>query len=516
MEECMSKLLFKCHDGWTESAIWDTLAELYHVAHNDLGLSLFPNQILEVSDEGMLDAYASMGLPHLYPHWSFGKSAQQNKRRMTQGQMGLAYELIMPTDPSLMYCLSSNSMATTATVIAHAGIGHNTVFKNNHLYRTHTDARGLPGYCEQAKRMVLDFEARYGADAVEQVLDVAHALMVPCGIHRTGKPRVFDAAKESARIADYMRNLERTHDPLIAGTIDKVAERMRERPDILESGIVLPQENILWFVAEFSPKLKSWQRELLRMVSTIAQQCHYPGSQVKILHEGSAMFYEEYTLRKLYENGLLDDGTWMEIMHLNQGVLYQGRSAVDKDGNPTRLVADHNPYTFGLAMFRDIVRICGPRDDADRAFFDKAINMDGPTPEDKANFKFAGSGNWREVLKEACADYDDASFIRQFLSPKVIRDFGLFTVRDEGDHYLVTNIHDRDGYDAVREALAERHSFDGKFPLIQITGVDLEGSRELQLEYKMRQGMRLDAEDKEMTTMMLEDLWGYKVLLATK
>jgi stage V sporulation protein R len=511
----MSKPLFACHDGWTESVIWDTLTELYKVADKDLGLSLFPNQILGVSDEGMLDAYASMGLPHLYPHWSFGKSAQQNRRRMSQGQMGLAYELIMPTDPSLMYCLSSNSMATMATVIAHAGIGHNTVFKNNHLYRTHTDARGLPTYCEQAKRMVLDFEARYGAAAVEETLDVAHALMLPCGIHRKGPPRPFDAAQENARIADYMRNIERTHDPLIASTIDTIADRMRERPDIPESGIILPQENILWFMTEYSPKLNSWQRELLRMVSTIAQQCHYPGSQVKILHEGSAMFYEEYTLRKLYEDGLLDDGTWLEIMHLNEGVLYQAQCTVDKDGNPKRLVANHNPYTFGLAMFKDIVRICGPRDDADRAFFHKAIDMRGPTPEDREHFMFAGSGNWREVLKEACADYDDASFIRQFLSPKVIRDFKLFTARDEGDHYVVTHIHDRDGYDAVREAFAESHSFDGKFPLIQITGVDLEEDRELHLTYTPRQEMDLAEEDAEMVVMMLQDLWGYDVTLDT-
>lgn len=513
----MSELLFKVHDGWSQNAVWKSLEEMYRIAEVDLELSLFPNQIMLVNDEGMLEAYATQGLPHLYPHWSFGKSAQQLLRQLKSG-MPLAYELIMPTDPCIMYCLASNSMATTATVMAHAGIGHNHVYKNNFLYAEHTNARGLADYCRTARDMILDFEARFGKKEVEQILDAAHALQLPGGVYRRGKPQPFDPAKEKALIAEYMRNMERSYDATIAATVPSTAKGMFVRHEIPDKRIEFPQENILMFVAEHSPKLLSWQREVVKMVSTIAQQTSLPGVQVKILHEGAAMFCEEYVMRKLYDEGRLDDGTWLEVIHLNEGVLRQPKTIVDKEGNLRQLVARHNPYTFGRAMFRDIVRICGPRDDADRRFFAHAIDMSGPTPEDRKHFKsFAGSGDWRGILKDAMANYQDSTFIQQYLSPQVVRDLELAVYVDRGDHWEVTAIHNEDGFHQVRDALAMKHSFDGKVPRVEIVEADLlSEARQLKLEYTMHQGMRLEKEDKDLVTYHLMELWGYDVHIATK
>ena len=38
-----------------------------------LRLDVYPNQIEIISSEQMLDAYASVGMPLMYRHWSFGK-----------------------------------------------------------------------------------------------------------------------------------------------------------------------------------------------------------------------------------------------------------------------------------------------------------------------------------------------------------------------------------------------------------------------------------------------------------
>ncbi len=64
-------------------------------------LDTYPNQIEIISSEQMMDAYASVGMPLGYNHWSFGKqfvSVEQNYKR---GRMGLAYEIVINSNPCI-------------------------------------------------------------------------------------------------------------------------------------------------------------------------------------------------------------------------------------------------------------------------------------------------------------------------------------------------------------------------------------------------------------------------------
>src|SRR3546814_2008867 len=57
-----------------------------------------------------------------------------------------------------------------------------------------------------------------------------------------------------------------------------------------------------------------------------------------------------------------------------------------------------------------------------------------PTPEDREWFpELAGSGDWRGTLRYAWANYRDESFIRQYLSPALIRKMKLFVHADDGE-----------------------------------------------------------------------------------
>ncbi len=47
--------------------------------------------------------------------------------------MGLAYELVINSNPCISYLMEENTMAMQALVIAHACYGHNSFFKNNYL-----------------------------------------------------------------------------------------------------------------------------------------------------------------------------------------------------------------------------------------------------------------------------------------------------------------------------------------------------------------------------------------------
>ncbi|HUG62735.1 MAG TPA: SpoVR family protein, partial [Methylomirabilota bacterium] len=170
------RLLFTGAD-WT----FDTLARINdaveRVAVDELGLDTYPSRIEVITSEQMLDAYASIGMPLFYRHWSFGKHFVQNESAYRKGWQGLAYEIVINSDPCLVYIMEENTATTQAIVIAHAAYGHNHFFKNNYVFKQWTDAAGILDYLGFAKRYIEDCEARHGVEKVERFLDAAHALM---------------------------------------------------------------------------------------------------------------------------------------------------------------------------------------------------------------------------------------------------------------------------------------------------------------------------------------------------
>src|SRR5512133_2153067 len=186
-----------------EGADWDfrTLQRICdaceEVARTELGLDVYPNQIEVITAEQMLDAYSSIGMPLLYRHWSFGKRFAREENRYRRGMQGLAYELVINASPCVSYVMEENSMAMQTLVLAHAAFGHNHFFKNNYLFRQWTDAESIIDYLTYAKAYVAKCEDQHGIEAVESVLDGAHALM-HYGVHRVAsraKSRVVDPRK---------------------------------------------------------------------------------------------------------------------------------------------------------------------------------------------------------------------------------------------------------------------------------------------------------------------------------
>jgi spore cortex formation protein SpoVR/YcgB (stage V sporulation) len=158
-----------------------------------------------------------------------------------------------------------------------------------------------------------------------------------------------------------------------------------------------------------------------------------------------------------------------------------------------------NPYALGYAMMADIKRIC----------------ID-PTPEDREWFPaFAGNRDPYGTLIEAWAHYRDESFILQFLSPAVIRQFRLFRVHDDAaDPAMeVDAIHDESGYRAIRSALAQSYDLSRREPDIQVVDVDMTGDRMLVLRHAVQNGILLDEKTCQSVLREAQELWGYAVRL---
>ncbi|MCX7063909.1 MAG: SpoVR family protein, partial [Proteobacteria bacterium] len=119
---------------WTFELIRDYDREIGRLAA-EFRLDTYPNQIEVIRSDQMLDAYASIGMPLGYNHWSFGKHFVESQRSYQRGHMGLAYEIVINSNPCLVYIMEENSAMMQTLVIAHAGYGHSHFFKNNYVFK---------------------------------------------------------------------------------------------------------------------------------------------------------------------------------------------------------------------------------------------------------------------------------------------------------------------------------------------------------------------------------------------
>ncbi len=130
-----------------------------------------------------------------------------------RGAQGLAYEIVINSNPCIAYLMEDNTLMMQALVIAHASYGHNSFFKGNYLFRQSTEADGILDYLVFARRYVLECEERHGVAAVEDVLDSCHALM-RYGVDRYKRAGKLSLAKEKARAARRASDQERLFNDL--------------------------------------------------------------------------------------------------------------------------------------------------------------------------------------------------------------------------------------------------------------------------------------------------------------
>jgi stage V sporulation protein R len=156
-----------------------------------------------------------------------------------------------------------------------------------------------------------------------------------------------------------------------------------------------------------------------------------------------------------------------------------------------------NPYALGFAMYSDIKRIC-----------------EAPTDEDRYWFPDIAGRDWLETLDHAMRNFKDESFIGQYLSPRVMRNFRLFSiVDDEIDPTLeVSAIHDEAGYRSLREAMSRQYDLGSREPNIQVWSVNLRGDRSLMLRHTQHNERPLHDNAYEVLKHVAR-LWGFPVHL---
>ena len=489
--------MFKDSD-WTFDDLSRVYEEIEKIAVDELNLTYYPNQIEIISSEQMLDAYTSVGLPIMYNHWSFGKRFVQEYSKYRSGQMGLAYEIVINSDPCISYCMEENTMTMQTLVIAHAAFGHNFFFKNNYLFKDWTDAGSINAYLTFAKKYISECEEKYGEREVEKILNSCHALQSH-GVNRYKRPTKLSIHEE--------KSMQKEREHFVTKNVNHLWERLTkttgDKSDAEFTGY--DEENILYFMEKYSPVLEPWQREIVRIVRKTAQY-FYPQSQTKVMNEGTATYTHYYIMNRLYDKGLLSDGQIQEFLLSHTGVVNQPSFddvVIYKDSKTGEEKAYSrysgiNPYALGFDMFKDIERICK-----------------NPSEEEKVMFPDVAGKDFIEVFHDAVENYRDESFIRQFLSPALVKKWGLFVTDDDSDsdHYKVSSIQDDEGFEDIRNSLAETYTIANYTPDIKVTDVDWKGDRTLELTHTAYNNVEISKDDINDMIKHIYRLWGHNIVL---
>lgn len=447
------------------------------IAVDELKLDCYPNSLEICTADQMLDIY-SCGMPVSYRHWAYGKSYVKEEFKYRKGHSGLAYETVFNCNPCIAYLMEENSATMQALVIAHACYGHNSFFKGNYLFRQWTDAAAIIDYLVFARDYIAECESRYGADAVESILDSCHALKY-YGVDRYRRP-----GKLSKELAEQRKKEKHAAEQQEVNALWDHLIPKSETPE--EDPLMEPQENILYFIEKNAPNLKTWQREIIRICRKIAQY-FYPNYQTQVMNEGWASTCHYFIMTRLMEKGLLTEGSYLEFLHSHTGVV-----------NQQPMTRQFNPYWLGFNMFAEIKRICTE-----------------PAKEDGQYFPDLAGADWLKSWHYAMQNFRDESFITQYLSPAMVRRERMFMLDDDskGKEYGIARIQDERGFSDIRSALSDRYKLSHFFADIQIVDVDMAGNRKLYLRHTVHDGILLDDKTARETLLHLKNLWGYDALL---
>ena len=452
-----------------------------------------------ISSELMIDNSVFVGMPLMYSHWSFGKQKVQMYDQYIKGKMGIALEMIINSNPAVCYLSEDNSACEQLLVIAHAAVGHSHFFKNNHLFREWTDPESIIDYLVYARDYIRNCERKYGDELVEFILNAAHSLRHH-GIDKNKRPPKLNAEARAKRrkwrLDVEQENKSELHDDAKSKQKDEIADFIKgsilANPQLYDKNPDLPESNLLYYIEKNSPILTTWQREILRIVRTISQY-FYPQMQTKVMNEGFASFVHHTLMNDLYDAGYISEGYMLEFCHSHSDVL----NMPDWDNKYARGL---NPYKLGFEIFKDIQRMCT-----------------NPTEEDKEYFPELIGKNWVDIINDAVVNYRDESFIKQFLSPHLVRKLRLFVLsnfKDDDEHWLISAIQSTEDFETIRTILSNMNNTMLGIPNIEIWYHEqLRTDESLVLVHLSNDEDKLEHDKAEDTVTHIAQLWGRSVYL---
>ncbi len=437
-------------------------------------------QEFEICDHHEMIGYmAYSGMPSRYSHWSWGKSFEKQKTLYDYGVQGLPYEMVINSDPCIAYLMRDNSLLLHILTIAHV-YGHNDFFTNNFTFTSGTKAKyTIEMFKNHAHRIASYMEdPSIGVEAVEQTIEDAHALSHQCsrnlGIKKLSPEEQLRRAWEKAQPPE---------DPHW-----EIHPKREFTPPDLNRIPLEPDDDLLGFIAQYNPYMPEWKRDVLRIVEAESKY-FMPQIETKIMNEGWASYWHHRLMRALD----LPQGLHMEFIVRHNQVLRPFPGGL-------------NPYHLGFTVWNEIERRWN-EGDTGREYSDDRPKVDYSTlPENDTP--------GRKKIFEVRESDRDASFLRRFLTPDIMRELHLFQHEKRGKERIVTKVSDDESWQEVKETLIKGVGT-GSIPVIKVIDGDFGRNHTLYLKH-FHDGRDLLLEFAEQSLKHIGRLWEREVVLETQ
>lgn len=248
------------------------------------------------------------------------------------------------------------------TMVVAHCVGHSAIFKNNYMFKA-TD-RNMVFHAAERSNRIETYIAEYGIDKVEKIMDIAFAL----DRHIDPNKGVFrDRYEKPKTILVHNRH----------GEFDDINNKIKPSVEYEKVGHNFPphpEKDFLWFLANYA-KLEYWEKDILEIIREESYY-FYPQYQTKSLNEGAASYAHTEIMYRLN----LTPEEMFDFACTHEKVVQPGN-------NPFRM----NPYYLGMQILKDIEK----RYDRTKMF-------------------------------EICANENDISLIRNYLTEDLVKKLGLF------------------------------------------------------------------------------------------
>lgn len=310
----------------------------------DFGLDFYPT-IIEFCTYDEISELASYGgFPIRYPHWSFGMEYEEMSRGYEYGMHRIS-EMVVNTNPTVIYCLDSNPLVDNINVICHA-LGHNDFFKNNVFFRgTNTDM--MNKFANHGTR-IRKYMARWGKEKVTEFIDHVLRLDTLIDSSKQWRPkkmkklqlkdnRNFDYPERINVSNEYMEDWINTKD-FIGKQKDKIERKEAAYELEIFNG---PEKDIFGYIKDHAP-LKPWQQDIISML--YEESIYFaPQRLTKTINEGWASYVD---FKLMCGEGLVSAG---QKRHDTGIIQYAKHKAAVLGGQWSQ-----NPYKLGFELLMDI------------------------------------------------------------------------------------------------------------------------------------------------------------------
>ncbi|HEY0829287.1 MAG TPA: SpoVR family protein [Bacilli bacterium] len=457
-----------------------TIAEITEVAVG-FGLDFYPMRY-EICPSDIIYTFGAYGMPTRFNHWSFGKTFNRMKLQYDLG-LSKIYELVINSNPCYAFLLDGNSLIQNKLIVAHV-LAHCDFFKNNARF-SKTNINMVESMSATAER-IREYEHKYSVEAVEQFIDAALAIQehVDASLIKPymGDKRLSTEQLMKKKKEDRQHLGGHTSPGSTSGFTSGYEDLWKLEPDNKEGSSTYeetvlfpprPEKDLMWFIQEYAANLEEWQRDILTMLRD-EMLYFWPQMETKIMNEGWASYWHQRIMRELD----LSVVETIEYAKLNANVVQPSKQSL-------------NPYYLGLKIFEDIER-----------------RWDEPL-EEEIERHARNPGEGRSKIFEVREFESDTSFLRNYLTKKLVEDLDLYVFEKKGLEWKITD----KSWENTRDQLIYSR-VNGGFPYLVVRDGNYLNNGELLLQHAY-EGIELDLKYIEKTLPYVHQLWGKPIHLET-